>query len=433
MPTSEWTIEAPTNLEFDEVIGLRVRLIAGSVAVLATTGKPSLEVSSVEGDPLSVTYEDGVLTVAHENLNWEGLLKWLRPQRHAATVTVSVPRKCQAQVGVVSVGSAGAERQIVNVAAGAISATSTDAVNGSQLFSIANQVSTLKTDLAALTNTVGKISSSVPSGTVADSTGTAIGKNTSVSATNGTALGNGANVSGDNGTGIGVNATVTAANGTATGTNSTVTATNGTATGTNSTVTATNGTATGANSTVTATNGTATGANSKVTAANGTAIGTGSNVSGNNSTAIGANSQAPANNAVALGANSVASRDNTVSIGAPGAERQLTNMADGTAPTDGVNVRQLNGAINSVREEMSKYRKDSDAGTASAIAMANMPQAVLPGEKVVALGGGTYGGQSAMAVGLSVATTKWLVKGSVTTAVSGHGSIGAGAGVGYRW
>jgi len=102
MPTSEWTIEAPTNLEFDEVTGLRVRLIAGSVAVLATTGKPSLEVSSVEGDPLNVTYEDGVLTVAHENLNWEGLLKWLRPQRHAATVTVSVPRKCQAQVGVVS-------------------------------------------------------------------------------------------------------------------------------------------------------------------------------------------------------------------------------------------------------------------------------------------------------------------------------------------
>ena len=102
MPTSEWTIEAPTNLEFDEVTGLRVRLIAGSVAVLATTGKPSLEVSSIEGDPLNVTYENGVLTVAHENLNWEGLLKWLRPQRHAATVTVSVPRTCRAQVGVVS-------------------------------------------------------------------------------------------------------------------------------------------------------------------------------------------------------------------------------------------------------------------------------------------------------------------------------------------
>jgi hypothetical protein len=102
MPTSEWSIETPTSLEFDDVTGLRVRLIAGSVAVLATDGKPTLEVSSIEGDPLNVTFADGVLTVAHENLSWEGLLKWLRPQRHAATVTVSVPRKCRAQVGVVS-------------------------------------------------------------------------------------------------------------------------------------------------------------------------------------------------------------------------------------------------------------------------------------------------------------------------------------------
>src|SRR5205809_252284 len=61
MPTSEWSIETPTSLEFDDVTGLRVRLIAGSVAVLATTGKPTLEVSSIEGDPLSVSYQDGVL------------------------------------------------------------------------------------------------------------------------------------------------------------------------------------------------------------------------------------------------------------------------------------------------------------------------------------------------------------------------------------
>jgi len=59
-------------------------------------------VSSVEGDPLTVTYDGGVLTIAHENLTWEGLLKWLRPQRHSATVTVTVPRKCPTQVGVVS-------------------------------------------------------------------------------------------------------------------------------------------------------------------------------------------------------------------------------------------------------------------------------------------------------------------------------------------
>src|SRR5579859_2264821 len=105
MPTGEmaqWTIEVPTSLDFDDVTGLRVRLIGGSVAVLATDGTPSLDVSGIEGDPVTVTYEGGVLTVAHENLSWEGLLKWLRPQRHAATVTVSVPRKCAAQVGVVS-------------------------------------------------------------------------------------------------------------------------------------------------------------------------------------------------------------------------------------------------------------------------------------------------------------------------------------------
>src|SRR3984885_5336312 len=99
---AHWTIEAPTSLDFDEVTGLRVRLIAGSVAVLARDEKPALGVSNVSGDPLNVTYENGMLTISHENLTWEGLLKWLRPQRHSASVTVTVPRKCQTQVGVVS-------------------------------------------------------------------------------------------------------------------------------------------------------------------------------------------------------------------------------------------------------------------------------------------------------------------------------------------
>jgi hypothetical protein len=99
---SQWRIETPTKMEFDGVTGLRVRLVGGSVAVLAAEGTSMLEVSHLEGDPLQVTFRDGVLTVAHENLSWEGLLKWLRPQRHAATVTVSVPRKTPAQVGVVN-------------------------------------------------------------------------------------------------------------------------------------------------------------------------------------------------------------------------------------------------------------------------------------------------------------------------------------------
>jgi len=99
---AHWTIEAPTSLQFDDVTALRVRLIAGSVAVLATDGTPSLDVANVNGDPLDVTYEDGVLSITHENLTWEGLLKWLRPQRPSAAVTVTVPRTCPTQIGVVS-------------------------------------------------------------------------------------------------------------------------------------------------------------------------------------------------------------------------------------------------------------------------------------------------------------------------------------------
>lgn len=119
---SHWTVDSPTTMEFDGVTALRVRLVSGSVAVLAAEGTSSLEVSSIEGDPLQVTFENGLLTIAHENLSWEGLLKWLRPQRHTATVTVRVPRKCPAQVGVVNaaavVSGIGARTSVKSVSGG---------------------------------------------------------------------------------------------------------------------------------------------------------------------------------------------------------------------------------------------------------------------------------------------------------------------------
>ena len=68
--------------------------------------------------------------------------------------------------GSVSVGQVGQERQIKNVAAGEISATSTDAVNGSQLFSVAkdlqNQIDnstpgTINNNITNLTNRVGDV------------------------------------------------------------------------------------------------------------------------------------------------------------------------------------------------------------------------------------------------------------------------------------
>jgi hypothetical protein len=97
-----WTIDTPTTLNFDGVAALRVRLISGSVAVLAADDKPSVDVAGVSGQPLLVTHEAGILTVSYEDMSWEGLLGWLRPQRHTVTVTITVPRDCPVQLGVVN-------------------------------------------------------------------------------------------------------------------------------------------------------------------------------------------------------------------------------------------------------------------------------------------------------------------------------------------
>ncbi|EDT39717.1 YadA family autotransporter adhesin [Burkholderia ambifaria] len=172
---------------------------------------------------------------------------------------------------------------------------------------------------------------------------------------------------------------------------------------------------------------------SGATGSNSVALGQGSSAAGNNSTSIGTNANASGNNSVALGANSVADRDNTVSVGAPGQERQITNVAAGTAPTDAVNVQQLNNSIGSVRSDMDHYRRDASGGIASAVAIANLPQAALAGESMVSIAGGTYSGQSAVAFGLSTATRngRWVIKASGST--NTRGTVAAGAGAGYRW
>ena len=98
----QWTVDEPTRLAFDDVTALRVRTFAGSVAILATSETPALDVTSISGQPLVVSHSGGVLTISYEDLTWEGLLEWLRPQVHSADMTVTVPRDCPAQVGVVA-------------------------------------------------------------------------------------------------------------------------------------------------------------------------------------------------------------------------------------------------------------------------------------------------------------------------------------------
>jgi autotransporter adhesin len=66
---------------------------------------------------------------------------------------------------------------------------------------------------------------------------------------------------------------------------------------------------------------------------------------GNNAVAVGGGAQASGDNSVAIGSGSVADVANTVSVGSQGNERRITNVANGTAPTDAVNLGQMQSAI----------------------------------------------------------------------------------------
>jgi autotransporter adhesin len=67
------------------------------------------------------------------------------------------------------------------------------------------------------------------------------------------------------------------------------------------------------------------------------------------------------------------------------------------------------------------------------MAMAGLPQAVMPGHGMVAMAGGTYAGQSALAIGVSQLseTGKWVYKLQGTT--DSRGQFGASIGAGMHW
>lgn len=79
-------------------------------------------------------------------------------------------------IGVVSVGAKDKERQIINVAAGKISADSTDAVNGSQLYSLAGEVGKNAEAIAKNTQDISNIKNNITNLT------TEAGKHTTVKA-----------------------------------------------------------------------------------------------------------------------------------------------------------------------------------------------------------------------------------------------------------
>ncbi|GGX56126.1 DUF4097 family beta strand repeat-containing protein [Streptomyces minutiscleroticus] len=102
---SEWSVAEPGKLTFDDpVAALHVRIVNGTVNVVGVDEGPArLEVTELEGPPLTVTRKDGTLTVAYEDLPWRNLLGWLdRKGRHrSATVSLAVPAHIPVEVGVV--------------------------------------------------------------------------------------------------------------------------------------------------------------------------------------------------------------------------------------------------------------------------------------------------------------------------------------------
>ncbi|NRQ37460.1 DUF4097 family beta strand repeat protein [Nonomuraea sp. NN258] len=110
-----WTIEAPEKLTFGAVEALDVRIVSGRLAVLASEGPPTLEVTEFDAaHPLLVTYDEETkhLSVAFKDLTWEGMLGWLRRDRRKAVVTLTVPKDCRVNAGVVTASAvvAGFER-----------------------------------------------------------------------------------------------------------------------------------------------------------------------------------------------------------------------------------------------------------------------------------------------------------------------------------
>ncbi|WP_322067677.1 YadA-like family protein [Burkholderia cenocepacia] len=296
------------------------------------------------------------------------------------------------QNNVVSVGSVGNERRIVNVADGDVSFQSTDAVNGGQLYAALNDLSTsvssktqqaidsfssaidektkaaidemnaqsikpmdVTDPLVAIEGVRGDNLASLNGADPTKATAAAIGSSTVASGANAVAVGLQSGALSDNSVAIGSFAQTGAGQpySVAMGSNVQTNGTQAVAMGANAQANADYALAAGNNnvqaigdSSIALGNG----ANVRAGATNSIAMGTGANVARNvqGAMALGSGATATTNGGIALGDNALANRANALSIGRAGAERQIVNVAAGTQNTDAVNVGQLKGVTNAL-------------------------------------------------------------------------------------
>ncbi|MFC0820401.1 YadA-like family protein [Moraxella marmotae] len=128
----------------------------------------------------------------------------------------------------------------------------------------------------------------------------------------------------------------------------------------------------------------------------------------------------------------VTDRDGTtaLNLNQGGDPVRIKNVAPGIDGTDAVNVDQLKGVAGNLANSITGVANDANAGVSSAMAMAALPQAYIPGKSMLTGGVASYNGQGAIAVGLSRLSDngRWVLKvsGSADSQGNAGGSVGAG-------
>ncbi|MGO1074221.1 beta strand repeat-containing protein, partial [Inquilinus sp. CA228] len=318
----------------------------------------------------------------------------------------------------VSVGDVGAERTITNVAAGQITSTSTDAINGSQLYSLASVVDNSINGGAGIKyfHANSTLADSAATGT----NSTAIGPASTASASNAISMGNGASASANNAIAIGAGAQATKANSLALGAGSTTMANLSDAAYAPVVGATTAGVATGEVSVGSS------GAERRITnVAAGSAATDGVNVS--QLTAL-------ANVSVKYDTDGSGNLTNRITLqgGNPNAPVTIGNVAPGVNGTDAVNVDQLNGAFDSLNGKIKQARREAWQGAAIGIAASSLQFDTRPGKVSASMGGGMWREQGALALGLGYTAESGRVRVNARAVTSGD-DWGGGIGVSFTF
>lgn len=320
-------------------------------------------------------------------------------------------------VSLVGDGS-GAQVGITNLAAGAEGASSTDAVNGSQLWHWTQDSTniysnySLYNDFKSINTSGGggspyfSVNSTLGAANATGSNSIAVGPTAQASGSSSVAIGNGANASADNAVALGAGSVADRANSVSVG---------------------------------------SAGNERQITNVAAGTEGTDAVNLGQMDSAITASSQG----SVHYDTNTDGSINyGSVTLGNGSGDTTIHNVAAGTATTDAVNVGQLNNGIqqavnwadaytdqkfNAINQQIQQVGNRANAGVAAAMAMAGLPQAYEPGKSMAAMSAGTFRGESSMAIGLSMITEggRWVYR--LTASGDTRGDAGASVGVGMQW